>query len=389
VPGLRLNDPRGENRSKLAFLNRGLLPDRSFFYIDFLGCGRRQALQSALDSQEDGMPPNDSARSRISFVIPVYNEEEVLHLLFDRLDSVLGQIPHACEVVFVNDGSADKSLEMLMRKAADPRFRVIDLSRNFGHQIAITAGIDAAVGDAIIIIDADLQDPPELAIEMIKAWQNGFDVVSARRRHRSGETWFKRQTAKVFYRVLARMSPVPIPTDVGDFRLISRRVADALRAMPEKDRYIRGMISWIGFKQTFVEYERDERAAGHSKYSLAAMVRLASNGILGFSDLPLRAALWFGLIVSGLALAAAIFVIVGTLTGGAVVPGWASVMILGAFLGGVQLFTLGVVGLYIGRIYNETKGRPLYFATPSAPVRQVGELPDSTKEEALEHRTGR
>lgn len=310
----------------------------------------------------------------VSFVIPVYNEEDVLPQLFERMDALLGRLDADSEVILVNDGSADRSLQMIRAKAADPHYHVVDLSRNFGHQIAITAGIDRARGDAIIIMDADLQDPPEVAIDLIRAWREGAEVVAARRRRRAGETWFKRASAKMFYRLMSRLSPVRFPQDVGDFRLIDRKVADALRSMNERNRYFRGMVSWVGFRQAEVLYDRQERAAGTSKYSLRAMVMLASNGILGFSEVPLRMALWFGLGVSMVSFIAVIWVLLGALLGGEMASGWASTMIMLSFLSGVQLLTVGVVGLYVGRIYNEVKGRPLYFVNPEPEMDIVTEL---------------
>jgi len=305
-------------------------------------------------------------RDSVSFVIPIFNEEDVLDLLFQRMDAVLDQVGDQADVVFVNDGSSDRSLEIISGKATDQRYSVVNLSRNFGHQIAITAGVEAAQGDAIVIMDADLQDPPEVALDMIAEWRNGYDVVSARRAERQGETAFKRISASLYYRLLSKMTPVDIPPDVGDFRLIDRKVAEALKAMPEQDRYFRGMVSWVGFSQTQVVYERHERAAGGSKYSMAAMLRLAANGILGFSDMPLRIALWFGLAIAMVSFLTGAFVLVGWMMGGPTVPGWASTMLLVSFLSGVQLLTLGIVGLYVGRIYNEAKGRPLYFVDPNA-----------------------
>ena len=310
----------------------------------------------------------------VSFVIPVYNEEDVLPQLFERMDALLGRLDADSEVILVNDGSADRSLQMIRAKAADPHYHVVDLSRNFGHQIAITAGIDRARGDAIIIMDADLQDPPEVAIDLVRAWREGAEVVAARRRRRAGETWFKRASAKMFYRLMSRLSPVRFPQDVGDFRLIDRKVADALRSMNERNRYFRGMVSWVGFRQAEVLYDRQERAAGTSKYSLRAMVMLASNGILGFSEVPLRMALWFGLGVSMVSFIAVIWVLLGALLGGELASGWASTMIMLSFLSGVQLLTVGVVGLYVGRIYNEVKGRPLYFVNPEPELDIVTEL---------------
>jgi len=297
----------------------------------------------------------------VTFVIPVYNEEDVLPQLFARLEQVFKQIDGTVEAIFVNDGSADRSLEILMEQARDSRFKLLCLSRNFGHQIAITAGIDAARGNAIIIMDADLQDPPEVALEMIEAWRKGFHVVSARRRVRAGESLFKRASASLYYRILKKMSPVDLPADVGDFRLIDRKVAEALRKMPERDRYFRGMVSWVGFRQTQIDYDRQERAAGETKYPLSAMLRLAANGIIGFSDVPLRLALWCGSIVSLASFSIGAFYFIGWLLGGTTVPGWTSTVLLLSFLSGVQLLTMGVIGLYVGRTYNESKQRPLYF----------------------------
>lgn len=324
-----------------------------------------------------------SARESVSFVIPVYNEQDVLDALFARLDGLLDQIEGAVDVIFVNDGSQDRSLEMLSLKATDPRYSIVDLSRNFGHQIAITAGVEAARGDAIVIMDADLQDPPEVALELIAKWREGYDVVSAKRAERKGETAFKKLTASLYYRILSKMTPVDIPPDVGDFRLIDRKVADALIAMPEQDRYFRGMVSWVGFRQTWVEYERHERVAGASKYSLGAMFQLAANGILGFSDMPLRIALWFGLIVAMASFGMTLFVFIGWLMGGPMVSGWASTMLLLSFLSGVQLLTLGIVGLYVGRIYNEAKGRPLYLVNPE-PSTQPGQTQSQLENNASE-----
>lgn len=281
--------------------------------------------------------------------------------LFSRLENVIAKIEESVDVLFVNDGSTDKSVEILNMQAMDKRFKVLSLSRNFGHQIAITAGIDQAEGNAIIIMDADLQDPPEVALDMLKSWREGYHVVAARRMAREGETIFKKASASLFYRLLNMMTPVDMPPDVGDFRLIDRKVAEALRSMPEQDRYFRGMVSWVGFRQTQVLYERRERLAGASKYSLSVMLKLAANGIIGFSDLPLRLALWCGGLVSMASFGAGLFVLIGWLMGGETVSGWTSTVLLLSFLSGVQLLTLGVIGMYVGRTYNETKRRPLYF----------------------------
>ena len=298
----------------------------------------------------------------ISFVIPVYCEEAVLAPLNARLNSVMDDLGVACEVVFVNDGSTDNSLSIMDEIAAgDPRYVIVNLSRNYGHQVAITAGIDHARGQAVITLDADLQDPPEVTKEMIDRWREGYHIVLARRLARDGETAFKRATASLFYRGLRRLSSVDQPVDVGDFRLLDRCVVDSLRAMPEQDRYLRGMISWVGFRSTEVTFRRDERAGGATKYGLKSMIRLATNGLLGFSDVPLRLALWFGMIVSVVALAFGVYIVLNWLLHSELVEGWASTVVILTTLGGVQLLMLGIVGLYIGRIHNEVKRRPLYF----------------------------
>jgi glycosyltransferase involved in cell wall biosynthesis len=305
-----------------------------------------------------------SPRPEITFVVPVYNEDAVLHQFASRMEAVLARIGAGVEVLFVNDGSSDGSLAILETIAADSRFRVIDLSRNFGHQVAITAGIDHALGDAVIILDADLQDPPEVALEMINLWRQGYHVVAAKRVTRAGETLFKRASASLFYRFLRGVTSVDIPADVGDYRLLDRCVIEALKAMPERDRYFRGMVSWVGFRQAVVPFERNERAGGETKYTLPAMMRLATNGILGFSDAPLRLALWFGILVSLGALSYGLFVFIGWTYSRGLVQGWTSTVLILSFLGGIQLLTLGIVGLYVGRIHNEVKQRPLYFVTP-------------------------
>lgn len=298
----------------------------------------------------------------ISFVVPVYCEEAVLPALNKRLNGVMDEVDASCEVVFVNDGSSDNSLAVMDRIAADDaRYVIVNLSRNYGHQVAITAGIDHARGSAVITLDADLQDPPEVALQMIERWLDGYHIVLARRLARDGETAFKRATANLFYRGLRRLSSVDQPLDVGDFRLLDRSVVDSLRAMPEQDRYLRGMISWVGFRSTEVTFRRDERAGGESKYGLRSMIRLATNGLLGFSDVPLRLALWFGMFVSLVALAFGAYIVFNWLLNSQLVEGWASTVVILTTLGGIQLLMLGIVGLYIGRIHNEVKRRPLYF----------------------------
>ncbi len=306
----------------------------------------------------------------VSFVIPVYEEAAILPLLYDALVRMLDGMDGRAEIVLVNDGSKDASLQMIRdMRVRDDRFRVVNLSRNFGHQTAVTAGIDAANGDAVIVMDADLQDPPEVALQMLGKWREGYDIVLARRMARSGESVFKRATAAIFYRFIRRLSSVDMPLDVGDFRLIDRKVVNALARMPEQDRYLRGMISWLGFKTAEVPFERDERVAGESKYPLRAMIRLALHGVLGFSDVPLRLALWFGMTISVLALLFGLYILASWFFTDDVVQGWTSTVLVLTLLGGLQLLMLGIVGLYIGRIHNEVKRRPLYFvdAEPDDP----------------------
>ena len=326
-----------------------------------------------------------SASIRYSFVIPIFNEEAVLPLLVARMDLLLAGLDGAAEVIFVDDGSSDASAAWLAaRTKLNPAFRFIALSRNFGHQIAITAGMDAARGEAIIVMDADLQDPPEVVTDMIARWKDGFQVVYAKRLSRAGETAFKRATANLFYKLLNGLTHVEIPRDVGDFRLIDRKVLDAFKAMPERDRFVRGMFAWLGFRQTSVEFHRPERAAGETKYPFIKMLRLAINGVVGFSDTPLRAAIWAGVSVSALALAYGFYVIAMWLAHSTLVSGWSSTIVIVSFLCGVNMLMTGIVGLYVGRIYNEVKHRPLYvvdrtagFAAAETAQAQRGALEDA------------
>jgi dolichol-phosphate mannosyltransferase len=297
-----------------------------------------------------------------SIIIPVFNEEAVLPVLLRRLDLLLNRLSERAEAIFVDDGSSDSGPTVLQALAKrDPRYGYIGLSRNFGHQAAITAGMDAAQGQAIIIMDADLQDPPEVVEQLIAKWQEGNDVVHARRLSRAGESRFKRAAAYVFYRLLGSMSSVAIPVDVGDFRLIDRKVLEALRQMPEQDRFVRGMVAWLGFRQAEVTFHRLERAAGDTKYPLFKMARLAMNAALGFSDAPLRLAIWCGLAVSGLALLYGCWVLVLWMSNDAhLVAGWSSTIVIVSLLCGMNMLLTGIVGLYVGRIHAEVKGRPLY-----------------------------
>lgn len=307
----------------------------------------------------------DDTRTEISVVAPLYNEAANLASLYERLTHVLEGMGVAYEFVFVNDGSRDATLLGVKALAArDPRVRYVDFSRNFGHQIAVSAGLDRARGLAVVIIDADLQDPPELIAEMYAKLQSGYEVVYAQRRKRHGETWFKRFTASMFYRLFNRFSNIQMPLDTGDFRIMARPVVDVLVSMPERHKFLRGQISWIGFRQTFVEYDRAPRVGGETGYTLRKMVRFALDGLTGFSTLPLKLATVLGFAVSGVAFVLILYVIFvklfGTRLGFIVAPGWASQMIATLFLGGVQLIAIGILGEYIARIADNTKQRPLY-----------------------------
>lgn len=299
----------------------------------------------------------------ISVVIPCMNEEEVLVETNGRLLAVMQQAGTGFELIYVDDGSTDSTAAVLRNLLEqDPRIRVVRFSRNFGHQIAITAGLEHASGDAVVIVDADLQDPPEVILEFVKKWKEGLDVVYGVRNEREGETAFKLWTAKVFYRLINRLSDTRIPLDTGDFRLMDRKVVDALLSMPERDRYVRGMVSWLGFSQAAVTYHRSARAAGSTKFSFLKMLRFAADGVTSFSILPLRLATWMGFLVSA---TSALGILVVALEKYFHVPGlvkgWSSTVIAVLFVGGVQLVCLGIIGEYVGRIYGEAKRRPLYI----------------------------
>jgi glycosyltransferase involved in cell wall biosynthesis len=299
---------------------------------------------------------------KYSIVVPVHNEQDCLRELYSHLFAVLDELSGQAELVFVDDGSTDLSHEILNELVArDPRVRVIQLSRNFGHQIAITAGLDVASGRAIVIMDADLQDPPELIPELVARWREGFDIVSAVREARLGETWFKRATASLFYRLFQRLADVEIAANAGDFRLVDRKALDAFKELRENNRYVRGMFGWIGFTQTEVRYVRSERFAGRTKYPLHKMLKFAVDAIVSFSNVPLRLALNLGFVVSVMSILLGVAAIVAKAAGAFVVPGWASLLVATSFLGGIQLIVIGVMGEYIARIHEEVKHRPLYI----------------------------
>jgi dolichol-phosphate mannosyltransferase len=298
----------------------------------------------------------------ISVVVPCYNEEQVIVETNRQLVATLEGLKELdFEIVYVDDGSRDRTAEILREiQTADRRARVVRLSRNFGHQLAVSAGLQHAAGDAVVIIDADLQDPPEVIHEMVARWRDGYQVVYGMRTDRPGETAFKLWTAKLFYRLINRLSKVQIPLDVGDFRLLDRRVMDVLLSMPERDRFLRGMVSWIGFRQVAVMYRRAERRAGESKYPLLKMLQFAADGVMSFSLTPLRVALWVGFLSIGLAFAGILYALIIRLYTNDWVRGWTSIFTAVLFIGGAQLVTLGIIGEYIGRIYAEVKRRPLY-----------------------------
>lgn len=306
-------------------------------------------------------PGPADATPELSVVVPVFNERGVLPELLARLVAVLEATAAEYEVILVDDGSTDDSPTILLAAAdRNARLRVIRFSRNFGHQAAVTAGIEHARGQAIVVIDADLQDPPEAIPALVAKWREGFEVVSAVRSERPGESPVRLFLIRAFYRLLKRISSVDMTPDVGDFRLLDRRVADALNRLPERNRYVRGLIRWLGFGHAEVPYDRAERFAGETKYPYTKLVRLGLDGVTAFSNLPLRMVAWLGFAVFGLSLLLVVYAVVGRLFGGQTPPGWASVFAAVAFLSGIQLVALGILGAYVSRIFEEVKGRPLY-----------------------------
>ena len=302
----------------------------------------------------------------ISVVVPLYNEEENIDYLFTRLLGVLDKLETSYEIVCVNDGSKDNTLKQLVdHHNKNPVIKVINLSRNFGKEIALTAGIDYANGAAIIPIDADLQDPPELIEELVAKWREGYDVVYATRRSRQGETWLKRFTANGFYKTISKMTSVAIPANTGDFRLLDRKVVEAIKKIPERTRFMKGLFAWVGYKQTSVMFDREPRAAGTTTWNYWKLWNFAIDGITSFSLVPLKIWSYMGLFISFISLLYASFLVIRTLILGIDVPGYASLMVAVLFFGGIQLITLGVIGEYLGRVYEEVKGRPLYFVRES------------------------
>lgn len=310
--------------------------------------------------------------ARYSIVIPVYDKEESIPDLVRQLREVLDRLDGQAEVLFVDDGSQDGSYRLMATACfEDPRFRVLRLSRNFGHQVAITAGMDAALGDAVVVMDADLQDPPHVILELAARWREGYEIVYAVRERREGETFAKKATAKFYYSLLRRLAEVDQQVDVGDFRLADRKAVNAFLRMRERDRYVRGMFCWIGFRQIAVPYVRQSRHAGRSKYRLGKMLKLASAGITGFSDVPLRIGIGAGLIMAVAAVCYGVVAIALKLAGLPYVPGYASLIVTITFLSGIQLIVMGIIGQYLARVYDEVRGRPLYLVRETLGFEQV------------------
>jgi glycosyltransferase involved in cell wall biosynthesis len=307
-------------------------------------------------------------RPKYSLIIPVYNEQDTLPEMYHRVSAVMDQMEGGVELILVNDGSRDRTLTILRDlHEKDPRICYLSLARNFGHQIAVTAGLNYVRGEAIIILDADLQDPPELIPQLVEKWQQGYQVVYAQRTQRRKEGWFKRLPAYLFYRLMQRLADVEIPIDTGDFCLMDRRVVDVLNSMPERNRYIRGLRSWVGLPQTFIHFERDPRFAGEVKYTFRKSLSLAATGLVTFSRVPLRLSTYVGLLAAAIAVLMAILVLYWRVfVPHSPLTGFATIMIAVFFLGAVQLVSIGILGEYVGRIYEEVKGRPLYVLSEVA-----------------------
>ncbi len=309
-----------------------------------------------------------------SIVVPVFNEEQVISETHKRLTATMNPLGEPYEIIYVNDGSSDNTAFILRDICEkDHNCKLICFSRNFGHQTAITAGMDYSSGQAVIVIDADLQDPPEVMLQMISKWKEGYEVVYGRRTDRKGETAFKKFTAKVFYRLLNSITEVKLPSDVGDFRLIDRKVCDALKILPERNRYVRGLVSWVGFSQTNVDFVREQRFAGETKYPLRKMLKLSADAITSFSHTPLRISTWLGSILSICSFIFLIIVVFQRIFDPSIAQGWSSLAAIILFFNGVVLVMLGIIGEYIGRVYDETKARPLYIISSSSNLSGGGE----------------
>ena len=318
---------------------------------------------------------NAERQQLVSIVVPAFNEEAVLSDFHQSITRVLPGLPFDFEIIYINDGSSDNTLEIIRKlRQSDERVTLIDLSRNFGKEIALTAGLHKAAGDAVVVIDADLQDPPELIPELINEWQNGYDVVYAQRTHRKGESLLKRTTAHFFYRIIQRISRISIPEDTGDFRILSRRAVNALNTLSEQHRFMKGLFAWIGYRQKAVHYQRNPRHAGETKWNYWRLWNFALDGITSFTIAPLKISTYLGLLTAAGAFAYGIYMLIDTLMHGNPVPGYPSLVVIILILGGVQLVAIGILGEYLGRIFNETKRRPLYFVNeylPSTSIRSA------------------
>ncbi|MGI8935929.1 MAG: glycosyltransferase family 2 protein [Phormidesmis sp.] len=315
----------------------------------------------------------------ISVVVPLYCEASNIDYLFKRLETVLDQLGTTYEIICVDDGSSDDTVEGLKRhRQRNPRIKIVALSRNFGKELALTAGIDYANGAAVVPIDADLQDPPELIEVLVAKWREGYDVVYAKRRSREGETWLKRVTANSFYRVMERMSKVPIPRDTGDFRLLDRRVVEVIKQLPERTRFMKGLFAWVGYRQAEVMYDREPRHSGQTKWNYWRLWNFAIDGIASFSLAPLRMWSYVGIGFAVLSFLYGSFLLLRTLVLGIEVPGYASLMVAVLFLGGVQMVSLGILGEYLGRVYEEVKGRPLYLVRDTYGAEKVPLAPEAS-----------
>jgi dolichol-phosphate mannosyltransferase len=315
---------------------------------------------------------------RFSIIAPIYNEVENIPALYPRIREVMDQTGETWELILVDDGSTDGSTDLIRAlKTQDARVRPVIFARNFGHQIAVTAGLDYARGEAVVIIDADLQDPPEVILEMIQKWQQGYEVVFAERSEREGETWFKQFTASLFYRLIYRITDVDIPLDTGDFRLLDRKVVAVMNQMRERHRFLRGMSVWVGFQQTGVRYKRAARYAGETKYPFKKMLKFATDAITSFSYFPLQLAMYLGFLAAGISILAIPVVVILRASGSQAFFGQATTLIAVLFLGGVQLISLGILGEYIGRLYDQAKGRPLYIVSEGPDDHPRSHKPDS------------
>lgn len=302
----------------------------------------------------------------LSVIIPIYNEEQNIPVLYERMKHVMENLGLTYELLFINDGSRDRSMQLIRDLAKkDDAVHFINFSRNFGHQIAVTAGLDACKGEQVVIIDADLQDPPELIAEMRAKMEEGYEVVYARRNKRKGENFMKRWTAKMFYRTLAKITSIEIPLDTGDFRIMDRKIVDVLKKMPEQQKFLRGQISWAGFRQTYITYDRDQRNAGETGYTYKKMMRFALDGITSFSNWPLKVATISGFVVSGITFLIALYALYSRFVTKDYVPGWTSLILAVLFIGGVQLITIGIIGEYISRLSANVRNRPLYVVADS------------------------